>query len=98
MVLMAGLSAWAESDRRRAKMERTAAGPSARYHTQYSHHRGEPDSFSSMFHIGERVARNSQYVKWRFVLILFYRFRDFKVEKSYLDAWKGGKLCCPHWL
>ena len=39
-----------------------------------------------------RVVRNSQLLKWRLVPILFYRFRDLKVEKSYLDARKAGKL------
>ncbi|XP_020626444.1 ATP-dependent DNA helicase Q-like 1 isoform X2 [Orbicella faveolata] len=24
------------------------------------------------------------------------RLRDVQVQKTYLDAWKAGKLCCPH--
>ena len=24
------------------------------------------------------------------------RLRDVQIQKTYLNAWKAGKLCCPH--
>ena len=61
---------------------------------QYGHHPGEL-AFCQCFFCWGRVACNSRWIVCAHSVL---RFCYFKVEKSCLDAWKAGKLCCLQWL